>query len=197
MVNIFQHLLESLLMVISDTKILGLKVFEPKIYEDNRGLFFESFNNCKISASIGKDIQFVQDNHSISKKGVLRGLHYQAPPYSQGKLVRVIRGKVYDVAVDIRRSSNTFGEWFGIELSEKNRKQLWIPDGFAHGFVSLSENTEVVYKVTNYYKPEFERVISWDDQTISVDWPIKHPIIISEKDKNGNSFNEQFGKVTD
>ncbi|EEX3745584.1 dTDP-4-dehydrorhamnose 3,5-epimerase, partial [Escherichia coli] len=143
-------------MKIANTKLDGLLVIEPTVYEDERGFFYESYNEKKFMETIGASIKFVQDNHSKSSKGVLRGLHFQKNPYEQGKLVRCIRGEVYDVAVDIRKDSPTFGQWFGVNLSDENKKQLWIPEGFAHGFITLSDVAEFVYKTTNYYAPASE-----------------------------------------
>lgn len=162
-------------------------VLEPTIFGDNRGFFFESFNQAKFSELTGLNREFVQDNHSRSIKGVLRGLHYQMAPKAQGKLVRVIEGEIFDVAVDLRRSSSTFGHWVGEFLSAENKKQLWIPEGFAHGFVTLSESAEVVYKTTEYYAPEFDRSILWNDDKIRIDWSVKNPIL-SAKDLAGVSF---------
>lgn len=142
------------------------------MFEDKRGFFFESFNHKKFEEAIGYEVTFVQDNHSKSKKGVLRGLHYQLPSHAQGKLVRVVQGEVFDVAVDIRKSSPTFGRWVGEMLSEENKKQLWIPEGFVHGFLTLSETAECLYKTTNYYAPNSEHSIHWNDQLPVIDWPI-------------------------
>jgi dTDP-4-dehydrorhamnose 3,5-epimerase len=150
-------------------EIPEIVVIEPKVFGDDRGFFFESFNQLQFQEAIGKQITFVQDNHSKSQKNVLRGLHYQLPPKAQGKLVRVIQGEVFDVAVDIRRGSPTFGKWVGQLLSAENKKQLWIPEGFAHGFVTLSDTAEFLYKTTDYYAPEFERCIMWDDATLDID----------------------------
>jgi len=162
-------------------------LFEPKIFGDDRGFFFESFNSAEFEAAVGKRTQFVQDNHSRSGKDVLRGLHYQIGQ-PQGKLVRVVAGAVYDVAVDIRKSSPTYGKWVGETLSADNKKQLWIPEGFAHGFVTLTDNVEFLYKTTAYYAPQQERSIIWNDSTLAIDWPISAPPILSEKDKNGQKF---------
>jgi dTDP-4-dehydrorhamnose 3,5-epimerase len=145
-------------------------LFEPTVFTDERGFFFESFNHKKFEEAVGYSVNFVQDNHSKSTKGVLRGLHYQLPPKAQGKLVRVTQGEVFDVAVDIRKNSPTFGKWIGEKLTDKNKKQLWIPEGFAHGFLTLSETAEFLYKVTNYYSPEHEQCIVWDDADIGIDW---------------------------
>ena len=158
--------------------------FEPKIFGDERGFFFESFNHRQFEVAIGRSVQFVQDNHSRSVKGVLRGLHYQLHR-AQGKLVRVVHGEVFDVAVDIRRSSPTFGKWVGSYLSAENKHQLWVPEGFAHGFVVLSESAEFLYKTTDYYAPEHERCIRWDDPLIGIDWPIVGEPALSGKDRQG------------
>ncbi|HFP0209150.1 TPA: dTDP-4-dehydrorhamnose 3,5-epimerase, partial [Escherichia coli] len=157
------------------------------VFGDERGFFMESFNQKVFEEAVGRKVEFVQDNHSKSSKGVLRGLHYQLEPYAQGKLVRCVVGEVFDVAVDIRKSSPTFGKWVGVNLSAENKRQLWIPEGFAHGFLVLSEIAEFVYKTTNYYHPESEGCIKWDDSFLMIDWPNK-PIAISEKDKKGSSI---------
>lgn len=159
-------------------------LFTPKVFGDERGFFYESFNQQKFAELTGLKRQFVQDNHSKSQKGVLRGLHYQLPPKAQGKLVRVVQGEVFDVAVDIRKSSATFGQWVGANLSEENKQQLWIPEGFAHGFVTLSDTAEFLYKTTDYYAPEYERSIAWDDPAIGINWPFKSEPALSAKDKN-------------
>ncbi|HET7062215.1 MAG TPA: dTDP-4-dehydrorhamnose 3,5-epimerase [Nitrosospira sp.] len=161
----------------------GVVVIEPKVFGDARGFFFESFNQKDFHQAVELDVCFVQDNHSRSVKGVLRGLHYQIRQ-PQGKLVRVVRGAVFDVAVDIRRSSPNFGRWFGVQLSEDNHRQLWIPPGFAHGFYVLSDTADFLYKTTDYYGPGFERSILWNDPTIGISWPVEaggQPIV-SEKD---------------
>ena len=155
-------------MKVTDTKIPDVKIIEPTVFEDERGFFFESFNHKKFEAAIGRKVTFVQDNHSKSRKGVLRGLHYQLPPHAQGKLVRVVQGEVFDVAVDIRKSSPTFGHWVAETLSAENKKQLWIPEGFAHGFLTLSETAEFLYKTTDYYAPVFEKSIHWNDQFFNI-----------------------------
>ena len=160
-------------------------LFTPKIFGDERGFFYESFNQQKFAELTGIERQFVQDNHSKSQKGVLRGLHYQLPPKAQGKLVRVVQGEVFDVAVDIRKSSPTFGQWVGATLSEENKQQLWIPEGFAHGFVTLSDTAEFLYKTTDYYAPEYERCISWDDSELGIRWPEVHNLVLSDKDRLG------------
>ncbi|ANB02739.1 dTDP-4-dehydrorhamnose 3,5-epimerase [Ectothiorhodospira sp. BSL-9] len=160
----------------------------PKVFGDDRGFFFESFNARAFEAATGCKAAFVQDNHSRSVRGVLRGLHYQLPPHAQGKLVRVVQGKVFDVAVDIRRGSPTFGQWAGAVLSAENRQQLWIPPGFAHAFVTLSETAEFLYKTTDYYAPECERCIAWDDPEIGIEWPLEAPPVLSDKDRQGVSL---------
>ena len=158
--------------------------FEPKVFGDDRGFFFESFNHRQFEDAIGRSVQFVQDNHSRSVKGVLRGLHYQLHR-AQGKLVRVVHGEVFDVAVDIRRSSPTFGKWVGSYLSAENKHQLWVPEGFAHGFVVLSDSAEFLYKTTDYSAPEHERCISWNDPAIGIDWPLEGEPALSGKDRQG------------
>ncbi len=170
-------------MNIIPTAIPEVLIIEPKVFGDERGFIFESFNQAKFEAAIGRQVNFVQDNHSKSAKHVLRGLHYQIQQ-PQGKLVRVVQGEVFDVAVDIRKSSPTFGEWVGEILSAENKKQLWVPEGFAHGFVVLSESAEFLYKTTDYYAPDFERSIIWNDPDISIAWPIHTQPILSAKDQN-------------
>lgn len=172
----------------TSTSIPDVLVIEPKVFGDARGFFFESFNGKAFDEAVGQHVEFVQDNHSRSAKGVLRGLHYQIQQ-PQGKLVRVVRGAVFDVAVDIRRSSPTFGRWVGVELSESNHKQLWVPAGFAHGFLVLSETADFLYKTTDYYAPAHERCIRWDDASIGIEWPdIGVPPALSLKDAAGLSF---------
>ncbi|HPR45367.1 MAG: dTDP-4-dehydrorhamnose 3,5-epimerase [Ottowia sp.] len=170
------------------TAIEGVFVLEPKVFGDARGFFMESYNRRAFREATGLDIDFVQDNHSRSRKGVLRGLHYQIQQ-PQGKLVRVTSGAVFDVAVDIRRGSPTFGRWVGVELSADNHRQLWVPPGMAHGFVVLSESADFLYKTTDYYAPQFERSIAWNDPTIGIDWPLAaHGItepLLSDKDRAG------------
>lgn len=161
----------------------------PKVFGDNRGFFFESFNQQAFNETTGTHHQFVQDNHSRSGKGVLRGLHYQIQQ-PQGKLVRVVRGCVWDVAVDIRNSSPTFGKWVGAELSEENQHQLWVPPGFAHGFVVLSESADVLYKTTDYYAPQYERCIVWNDSTLAIAWPYDEQLNLSAKDVQGKALAE-------
>jgi dTDP-4-dehydrorhamnose 3,5-epimerase len=167
------------------TQIPEVLIIEPKVFGDARGFFFESFNHKAFQDATGLDLQFVQDNHSRSAKGVLRGLHYQLQK-PQGKLVRVVRGVVFDVAVDIRKSSPTFGQWVGVELSEENQRQLWVPAGFAHGFVVLSDSADFLYKTTDYYAPQFERCIAWNDPTLAINWPdAGEPPRLSAKDALG------------
>jgi dTDP-4-dehydrorhamnose 3,5-epimerase len=171
---------------VTPTSIPDLLVIEPKVFGDSRGFFYESFNQQAFNQATGLDVQFVQDNHSRSTQGVLRGLHYQLPPHAQGKLVRCTRGAVWDVAVDIRKSSATFGKWVGVELTEENHKQFWIPTGFAHGFVVLSESADFLYKTTNYYAPSHDHCIVWNDPTINIKWPeIGTPLALSGKDAKG------------
>lgn len=174
-------------MKITPTAIPDVLVIEPKVFGDERGFFFESFNQAKFESFIGKQVNFVQDNHSKSVKNVLRGLHYQIQQ-PQGKLVRVVQGEVFDVAVDIRKSSATFGKWVGEVLSAENKKQLWVPDGFAHGFVVLSETAEFLYKTTDYYAPEYERSILWNDSAIDIKWPINGEPILSAKDQQAKTL---------
>jgi dTDP-4-dehydrorhamnose 3,5-epimerase len=172
------------------TNLEGVFVLEPKVFGDERGFFIESFNK-KTWLNLGlPDLDFIQDNHSKSSKGVLRGLHFQHPQ-PQGKLVRVTRGAVFDVVVDIRKGSPSFGQWFGIKLSADNKKQLWIPAGFAHGFLTLEDDTEFLYKCTDFYAPEYEKTLIWDDSKISIDWPLLDvDYQLSEKDLLGKSFKE-------
>jgi dTDP-4-dehydrorhamnose 3,5-epimerase len=159
-------------MKVTPLAIPEVVIFEPKVFGDERGYFYESFNQKIFEQATGLKREFVQDNHSKSQKGVLRGLHYQLTPMAQGKLVRVIEGEVFDVAVDIRKNSPTFGQWVGERLSAKNNKQMWVPEGFAHGFITLSDTAQFLYKTTNYYSPEHERCIAWDDPEIVVDWQL-------------------------
>jgi dTDP-4-dehydrorhamnose 3,5-epimerase len=158
-------------MKVTPTTIEGVLILEPRVFGDSRGYFFESFNQKVFDDAVGKSVRFVQDNHSRSAKGVLRGLHYQLPPHAQGKLVRVTNGAVFDVAVDIRRDSNTFGSWVGVELNSENHHQLWIPPGLAHGFLVLSDNVDFMYKTTDYYAPQSERSLKWNDQDLAIAWP--------------------------
>ena len=176
-------------MNVTPTRIPDVLLIEPKVFGDERGFFFESFNKRAFEEATGIAIDFVQDNHSKSSKGVLRGLHYQIKQ-PQGKLVRVVSGEVYDVAVDLRKTSATFGQWVGILLSAENKKQLWIPEGFAHGFVVLSESAEFLYKTTDYYAPEYERCIRWDDSELSIDWKLQADPLVSRKDSEAVSFKD-------
>lgn len=164
-------------------------LLEPKVFKDDRGFFFESFHQQQFEAALGRRVSFVQDNHSRSERGVLRGLHYQIRQ-TQGKLMRVTLGEVFDVAVDLRRSSPTFGKWVGVILSADNKKQLWVPEGFAHGFLVLSDVAECLYKTTDYYAPEHERCILWNDPTLALDWPLHGQPLLSEKDAKGAAFLE-------
>lgn len=178
-------------MKIIPTSIPDVLVIEPTVFQDERGFFFESFNERRFSEAIGAraSTHFVQDNHSSSKKNVLRGLHYQIQQ-PQGKLVRVVVGEVFDVCVDLRKSSPTFGKWVGTILSAENRRQIWIPAGFAHGFVVLSECAESLYKTTAYWAPEYERCLVWDDADVGISWPINSVPILSSKDKLGRRISE-------
>jgi dTDP-4-dehydrorhamnose 3,5-epimerase len=176
------------LMQATRLSIPDVILFTPKVYGDERGFFYESFNQQRFEELTGLKREFVQDNHSKSQQGVLRGQHYQLPPKAQGKLVRVVQGEVFDVVVDIRKSSATFGQWVGAILSAENKQQLWIPDGFAHGFVTLSETAEFLYKTTDYYAPEFERCIAWDESKIGIDWPMTLSPQLSAKDQQGTSL---------
>jgi len=164
-------------------------LFEPKVFGDDRGFFYESFNQARFDTAVGRPVNFVQDNHSRSVRNVLRGLHYQIQQ-PQGKLVRVAVGEVFDVAVDLRRSSPTFGQWVGALLSADNKKQLWVPEGFGHGFVVLSDMAEFLYKTTNYYAPEHERCIIWNDTTLGIAWPMQGEPVLSGKDALGAAFKQ-------
>jgi dTDP-4-dehydrorhamnose 3,5-epimerase len=159
-------------MQVTPTALPGVLILEPKLFADERGYFFESFNQRAFDAAVGQPVTFVQDNHSSSQRGVLRGLHYQLPPHAQGKLVRVVRGSAFDVAVDIRRGSATFGRWVGVALDASSHRQLWIPAGFAHGFVALEDDTHFLYKTTDYYAKDCERSIVWNDATLGIEWPL-------------------------
>lgn len=176
-------------MKVTPLNIPDVLLIAPEVFGDDRGFFFESFNQKRFEEVVGHKINFVQDNHSKSVKGVLRGLHYQLPPKSQGKLVRVTQGEVFDVAVDLRQSSPTFGKWVGEILSADNKKQMWIPEGFAHGFLTLSDTAEFLYKTTDFYSKDHECAICWDDETIAIDWPMKE-VSLSSKDKVALSFKE-------
>lgn len=178
-------------MKATSTAIPDVLIIEPKVFGDSRGFFFESFNQQAFNKTTGTHFQFVQDNHSRSSKGVLRGLHYQLPPKAQGKLVRVVRGSVFDVAVDIRKSSSTFGQWVGVELTEDNHKQLWIPPGLAHGFLVLTDTADFLYKTTDYYSPEHERSLMWNDEKLAIKWPDVGGIpLVSAKDLHGVSWEQ-------
>ena len=170
------------------TEFPGLFVFEPKVFEDTRGYFFESYNQQKLNEAVS-GLDFVQDNQSLSQKGVLRGLHFQHPPFAQGKLVRVIKGSVLDVALDIRKNSVTYGQYVCVELSERNFNMLYIPPGFAHGFLTLEDQTIFTYKCTDYYFPEHERTLLWNDSKLNINWKVSTPIL-SEKDRKGVTFEE-------
>ena len=176
-------------MKVTPLSIPDVLLIEPQVFGDDRGFFYESFNQNKFDEAMGKKINFVQDNHSKSVKGVLRGLHYQLSPKAQGKLVRVIQGEVFDVAVDLRQSSPTFGKWVGEILSSDNRKQMWIPEGFAHGFLTLSDTAEFLYKTTDFYSKDHEEAIQWNDKTIGIDWPSRN-VSLSPKDNAALSFKE-------
>ena len=182
-------------MKLTQTRIPDVVIIEPSVFEDDRGWFMESFNEQRFHAELIKlglptPRPFVQDNHSCSKNGVLRGLHYQLPPHAQGKLVRVTQGVVFDVAVDIRQSSPTFGQWVGVELNSSNRNMLWIPEGFAHGFIVLSETAELLYKTTDYYAPNSERSIMWNDPVLGIDWAFDGCLNIAPKDAAGKLFED-------
>lgn len=179
-------------MQVIPTEIPDVLIIEPRVFGDDRGFFFESFNEKAFNEKTGLDVRFVQDNHSRSVKNVLRGLHYQIQQ-AQGKLVRVVAGSIFDIAVDIRKSSPTFGQWVSCELSAGNKRQLWIPAGFAHGFVSLEDGTEVLYKATDYYAPEHERTILWNDPDLAIVWQLAEEPILSAKDQAGKPF--QFAEV--
>ena len=180
-------------MKITPTKIPDVLIIEPKVFGDERGFFFESFNKKAFAEATAltaaNKLEFVQDNHSKSAQGVLRGLHYQIKQ-PQGKLVRVCSGEVLDVAVDIRKSSATFGQWVGVTLSADNKRQLWVPPGFAHGFIVLSETAEFLYKTTDYYAPEYERCIRWNDDELAIDWQFNGEPLVSDKDRNGLLFSQ-------
>ena len=176
-------------MIATPTAIPDVLIIEPEVYSDDRGFFFESFNRRKFAELIGRDVDFVQDNHSFSKRNVLRGLHYQIQ-HPQAKLIRVIQGAVLDVAVDIRRSSPTFGQHVAEELSAENKRMLWVPEGFAHGFAVLSDTAEYIYKTTDYWHPECERCIRWDDATLAIDWKLQVVPVVAAKDAKGKSLGE-------
>nr|WP_174507393.1 dTDP-4-dehydrorhamnose 3,5-epimerase [Acinetobacter sp. Marseille-Q1620] len=181
-------------MKVEQTKIEGLLILHPTVFGDDRGWFMESFNQQRFANALqelGLDVpEFVQDNHSLSQKGVLRGLHFQKEPYAQGKLVRVVQGKAWDVAVDMRKGSQTYGQWVGVELSAENKNMFWIPAGFAHGFIALEDNTQFLYKATNYYNKESEDAIVWNDPTLAIEWPLDgvDEVLVSDKDKIASPF---------
>lgn len=173
-------------MQVIPTAIPDILLLEPKVFADERGFFYESFNARTFHQLIGREVTFVQDNHSRSQQGVLRGLHYQLPPAAQAKLVRCASGEVFDVAVDIRRDSPTFGQWVGAYLSAENHRQMWIPEGFAHGFAVMSEVADLLYKTTGYYNPSLERCIAWNDAEIGIDWPIAAPVLSCKDASNAS-----------
>lgn len=177
-------------MKITPTAIPDVLLIEPRVFGDARGFFFESFNQKSFAEATGVNLPFVQDNHSKSVKGVLRGLHYQVEPHAQGKLVRVTQGAVFDIAVDLRKDAKTFGQWVGVTLSAENKQQLWIPPGFAHGFLVLSDTAEFLYKTTDYYAPQAERSLRWDDPTLAIAWPLEGEPILADKDRQGHMFSE-------
>jgi dTDP-4-dehydrorhamnose 3,5-epimerase len=170
-------------MDVTALAIPELLLVTPRLFGDDRGFFMERYNRAAFEAALGRGVDFVQDNHSRSGRGVLRGLHYQLPPHPQGKLVSVLAGEIFDVAVDVRRGSPSFGRWEGVILSAENRHQLWVPEGFAHGFLVLSESADVLYKTTGYYAPDCDRAIAWNDPDLAIDWPCDGVPTLSEKDK--------------
>lgn len=176
-------------MKVIKSKIEEVLIIEPVKYDDERGFFFESYNKKKFDEILGREVVFVQDNCSLSYKGVLRGLHYQLPPYAQAKLVQCIEGEIFDVAVDIRKGSATYGQWVGEIISAENMKQIWIPEGFAHGFFTLSDTAKILYKTTNHYVASHEATICWNDKDINIDWPLAKKIIMSQKDIHGTALN--------
>lgn len=177
--------LEVIAMKVTPTALPDVLIVEPTLFSDARGFFFEAFHEARFQEAVGQPVRFVQDNESCSVRGVLRGLHYQVAPHAQGKLVRCIEGVVFDVAVDLRRSAPTFGQWVAVELSEANRRQLWIPPGFAHGFLTLSERARLLYKTTDYYAPACDRSLAWNDPQLAIAWPqLDVPLILSEKDRS-------------
>lgn len=176
-------------MNIISTAIPDVKILEPKVFGDDRGFFFESYNQRVISEQLKLDMAFVQDNHSFSRKGVLRGLHYQLSR-PQGKLVRVVTGEAFDVAVDMRKNSPTFGKWVGVNLSAQNKRLLWVPPGFAHGFLTISPEADFLYKATDFYDPTSEYCVRWDDPDLAIVWPFQSGISLSDKDSRGKSFKE-------
>lgn len=186
-------------MNLIQTSIADVVIVEPSVFADERGWFMESFNEKRFHSelqNLGLPLPgpFVQDNHSCSKKGVLRGLHYQLPPHAQGKMVRVTQGAAFDIAVDIREGSSTFGQWVGIELSANNQRMLWIPEGFAHGFVALEDNTHFLYKTTDYYAKDCEAALRWNDPDLAIEWPLCDELIINQKDREAPFFSSLRGK---
>ncbi|MDM3870598.1 dTDP-4-dehydrorhamnose 3,5-epimerase [Porticoccus sp. W117] len=177
-------------MIVTATSVDGVLIIQPKVFGDDRGFFLETFQAERYKKALNINFDFVQDNHSRSAKGVLRGLHFQKKR-PQGKLVRVVKGEVFDVAVDVRPGSSTFGHWAGVTLTEENKKQLWVPPGMAHGFVVLSESADFEYKCTDYYDPNDECCLAWDDKSLAIDWPVEHPVL-SEKDSLGKTLKELF-----
>ncbi len=177
-------------MQVIQTPLQGLLILQPQAFKDERGWFMESFNSARFEAAVGQPVHFVQDNHSFSTQGVLRGLHYQVAPQAQAKLVRVVEGRVWDVAVDIRVNSPTRGQSFGLELSAENRKQLWIPAGFAHGFLTLSDTSQFLYKTTHFYDPACERSILWSDPALAISWPIEQMPLVNIKDQQAALFSD-------
>jgi dTDP-4-dehydrorhamnose 3,5-epimerase len=174
-------------MKVIETAIPDVKIIEPKVFGDERGFFFESYNQKAFVEAIGREVTFVQDNHSRSQKGVLRGLHYQIQQ-AQGKLVRCTQGEVFDVAVDLRQSSSTLGQWVGVVLNEENKRQFWVPEGFAHGFLVLSETADFLYKTTDFYAPQHEQAIIWNDSQLAIEWPLELTPGLSQKDAAAGSF---------
>lgn len=177
-------------MNVIKSQIPDVLIIEPKVFADERGFFMESFNQQRFNEIVGREVNFVQDNHSRSSQGVLRGLHYQLAPKAQGKLVRVTDGEVFDVAVDMRKNSPTFGQWTGVILSDENKRQFWIPEGFAHGFYVLSETADFLYKTTNYYSPEHDRSLKWDDADIAIEWDLTTLPLVSAKDQIAKAFKD-------
>lgn len=181
-------------MQVSPTDIADVMLIEPKVFRDERGFFMESFHEQRFHDAVGRPVHFVQDNHSRSTRGVLRGLHFQTEPHAQGKLVRVTRGRAFDVAVDIRKGSRTFGRWVGVELSDENHRQLWIPPGLAHGFLVMSDECDFLYKTTAYYAPSADRSLLWNDPTVAIAWPdVGIAPIVSPKDASAASWEALFG----
>jgi dTDP-4-dehydrorhamnose 3,5-epimerase len=178
-------------MKVTPTALDGVLILEPRVFGDERGFFLESFNQRVFDEAVGRHVEFVQDNHSRSQRGVLRGLHYQLPPSAQGKLVRVVRGRAFDVAVDIRRGSPTFGRWVGVTLDAGNHRQLWIPPGFAHGFLALEDDTHFLYKTTAFYSRDCERAIRWNDSAIAIEWPLPDAApLLAAKDAEAPTLNQ-------